>query len=108
MSEVIALHNPTLDIMNTLTYSQKVAQTFWENTNTLDTQDRTTAKGIDKRLEFLSYNLEKMMDLPKIPNFDRTEATSIALWLDRIRERFSSLDRSELRELLEVLEPLRK
>ena len=53
-------------------------------------------------------NLEKMMDLPKIPNFNRTQATSIALGLDRIRERFSSFNKKEMRQVLEVLEILRK
>jgi hypothetical protein len=39
-------------------------------------------------MDFLTFNLERMIDLPKIKNFNRTEATSIALGLDRIRETF--------------------
>jgi len=30
-------------------------------------------------MDFLAFNLDRMIDLPKIQNFDRTEATSIAL-----------------------------
>jgi hypothetical protein len=49
-----------------------------------------------------------MIDLPKIKNFNRTEATSIALGLDRIRETFWTLEKSELKQVLETLEVLRK
>lgn len=109
MNETITLNNPIMELIATKnSYSQKIAQVFWENINTLETQDRTTTRIIEKRMDFLEFNLEKMMDLPKIPNFDRTEATSISLWIDRIREKFGSFNKNEMREVLEILEVLRK
>lgn len=108
MSKVIALNNPILDMMQQVTYSQRVAKVYGENANTAETQSPMKKRIIDKKMDFLSYNLEKMMDLPRIPNFDRTEATTISLWLDRIRQTFSTLEKSEIREVLELLEVLRK
>ena len=110
MAEVMTINNPVMDIINQLSYSGKVAKIFWENTNTVDTQDRTTTKLIDKRMDFLTYNLERMIDLPKLKNknFNRTEATATALSLDRMKQMFSGLEKQEIREVLEILEVLRK
>lgn len=108
MTKAIAINNPILDMMTHISYSQKVAKSFWVNTNTAETQNRTTARLIDKKMEFLTYNLERMVDLPKMKNFDRTEATATALNLDKIKQTFADLDKSEIKEVLFLLEPLRK
>ena len=108
MAQITAINNPIIDMIQHLSYSQRVAKMYWENVNTTATQSRIETRAIDKKMDFLSFNLEKMMDLPKIQNFDRTEATSISLWLDRIRQTFSTLEKTEIREVLELLEVLRK
>lgn len=109
MSEVTVMSSPMFDFFSKgMTYSQKVSKEFWENINTIESQDRTTTRLIDKKMDFLTFNLERMIDLPKIKNFNRTEATSIALGLDRIRETFWTLEKSELKQVLETLEVLRK
>ena len=108
MREAIAINNPILDMMTHISYSQKVVKNFWENINTLENQDRTTTKLIDKKMDFLTYNLERMVDLPKMKNFDRTEATATSLYLDKMKQTFSELEKSEIKEVLILLEPLRK
>ncbi len=108
MTKTIALNNPVLDMISHMNYSQRVAKIFWENTNTLEMQDRSTTKLIDKKMDFLAYNLERMIDLPKIPNFNRIEATSTALNLDKIRQEFWSLSKDDLKKLLNILEVLRE
>ena len=42
-------------------------------------------------MDFLTYNLEKMVDLPKMKNFDRTEATATALYLDKMKQSVSDV-----------------
>lgn len=107
MTQAMAI-NPVFDIFNnTQKYSQKVSEIFGSNVNTIATQQKTEARLIDKKLDFLSYNLEKMMDLPKIENFNRTEATKVALTLDRIRETFWGLEKSELKQLLHILNDIK-
>lgn len=109
MSEITAINSPMFNFFSKwITYSQKVSKEFWENVNTIENQDRTTTRLIEKKMDFLTFNLERMIDLPKIKNFNRTEATSIALGLDRIREMFWTLEKSELKQVLETLEVLRK
>jgi len=108
MTKTIAINNPILDMMTHISYSQKVIKNFWENINTATTQDRTTSRIIDKKMDFLTYNLERMVDLPKMKNFDRTEATATALYLDKLKQTFSDLEKSEIKEVLFLLEPLRK
>ena len=108
MSRTIAINNPILNMITHISYSQKVAKNFWVNANTVATQDRTTTRVIDKKMDFLTYNLEKMVDLPKMKNFDRTEATATALYLDKLKQTFRDLDKSEIKEVLFLLEPLRK
>lgn len=107
MQEAIAINNPVMDMMTQLSYSQRVAQVFWKNTNTLENQARSTTKLIDKKIDFLTYNLERMIDLPKIPNLNRIEATATALYLDKMKQTFSTLEKSDLRDVLELLEVLR-
>lgn len=107
MTQAMTL-DPILDIFGTTkSYSQKVADIFWDNTNTVVSQTKQQAKLIDKKLDFLAYNLEQMMDLPKIENFNRTQATKVALSLDRIRETFGALEKKELKELLHILNEIK-
>jgi len=108
MQESIAINNPILDMITHISYSQKVAKAFWENVNTVENQDPMQQRVIDKKMDFLTYNLERMIDLPKIPNLNRIGATATALYLDKMEQTFSTLDKSEMRQVLEILEVLRK
>ena len=109
MSEIKAIHSPVFDFFSKgITYSQRVSKDFWENINTIENQDRTTTRLIDKKMDFLTFNLDRMIDLPKIKNFNRTEATEIALGIDRIREMFSTLEKEQLKQILEMLKMLQK
>ncbi len=108
MTKAIAINNPILDMMTHISYSQKVVKNFWVNVNTTETQARGTWKAIDKRMEFLEFNLKRMVDLPKMKDFNRTEATATALYLDKLKQTFSDLEKSEIKEVLFLLEPLRK
>lgn len=109
MSEITAIQSPMFDFFSKwMTYSQRISKEFWKNINTTENQDRTTTRLIETKMDFLNFNLERMIDLPKIKNFDRTQATEVALILDRIRETFSTLERSELKQILGLFEVLRK